>query len=415
MKTVKTLAVLAVAAVAVAGSAFAQETETQEAANQASSEKQTMSLADARNQIEAVVEKPEKMGDIMSQLSKEDQITFLGDVNKAIEAKSMEPAVKAETFLAVNRAAIGSAKDVVSVIAEVYATVPEQSLPSVSEGLAANLSKVASNAKTTTGAFTTMGKMVISKVAERTAGSQEANTRNLLAVMAFAEAAASLQTEEPDQLGTAVDTTVATAEGQAETAGTQAETTGTQAEAAGTQAETTGKMTATQVAVVEALTESLNEDVRSQANDMVSTAMATDTPFEAIVDAVTDATASQPTYASAAATPSSPVVPLRVSGAETGAAVTTDVGTDLTDFTDSIRAQFSDPVPTDAAMTKNAETPGMVVVDGSGNESKTPWDPGTTREESTPITDDVIVEPSGYQNQTTTGTVDSGITTGSGI
>ena len=408
MKTVKTLAVLAVAAVAVAGSAFAQETETQEAANQASSEKKTMSLADARNQIEAVVEKPEKMGDIMSQLSKEDQITFLGDVNKAIEAKSMEPAVKAETFLAVNRAAIGSAKDVVSVIAEVYATVPEQSLPSVSEGLAANLSKVASNAKTTTGAFTTMGKMVISKVAERTAGSQEANTRNLLAVMAFAEAAASLQTEEPDQLGTAVDTTVATAEGQAETAGTQAE-------AAGTQAETTGKMTATQVAVVEALTESLNEDVRSQANDMVSTAMATDTPFEAIVDAVTDATASQPTYASAAATPSSPVVPLRVSGAETGAAVTTDVGTDLTDFTDSIRAQFSDPVPTDAAMTKNAETPGMVVVDGSGNESKTPWDPGTTREESTPITDDVVVEPSGYQNQTTTGTVASGITTGSGI
>lgn len=110
-----------------------------------------LSLADARKQIDSVIAEPTKMTEVLKQLEPSDQVTFIAEVNAAISALPGSSDDKAATFLSVNSAALkGASKgNLTAVVAEVYATVPVEALPTVSESFAASAFNRAANPSVT--------------------------------------------------------------------------------------------------------------------------------------------------------------------------------------------------------------------------------------------------------------------------
>lgn len=101
----------------------------------------TMSLADARAKIGEVIKNPAQMTAIMKQLSAEDQKAFVADVNAAISKMPANNEERTAMLLNVNKAAMrGAAKgNLAAVVAEVFATVPVESLGVLNESFAADL------------------------------------------------------------------------------------------------------------------------------------------------------------------------------------------------------------------------------------------------------------------------------------
>lgn len=118
-------------AVAVAALASAVVLNAQEA----------VSLADARASIGDCIKTPAKMTETMKKLSAEDQKAFLAEVNEAIAAMPGSNESQAATFLNVNRAALKGSKqgNLETLVAEVYATVPAEYLPIISESFASDV------------------------------------------------------------------------------------------------------------------------------------------------------------------------------------------------------------------------------------------------------------------------------------
>lgn len=104
-------------------------------------EAKTMSLADARAKIGEVIKNPASMTKIMKQLSAEDQKTFVADVNAALSKMPGSNEERTATLLNVNKAAMrGATKgNLAGVVAEVFATVPVESLTVLSESFAQDL------------------------------------------------------------------------------------------------------------------------------------------------------------------------------------------------------------------------------------------------------------------------------------
>jgi len=102
---------------------------------------ESISLADARSSIGDCIKTPSKMTEVMKKLSAEDQKAFLAEVNEAIAAKPGSNEAQAATFLNVNRAALKGAKqgNLNTLVAEVFATVPAEYLPVISERFASDL------------------------------------------------------------------------------------------------------------------------------------------------------------------------------------------------------------------------------------------------------------------------------------
>ena len=102
---------------------------------------ESMSLADARAGIGDCIKTPAKMTETMSKLSAEDQKAFLAEVNEAIAAMPGSNESQAATFLNVNRAALkGTGKgNLAEVLAEVFATVPPEVLPVITDSFASDL------------------------------------------------------------------------------------------------------------------------------------------------------------------------------------------------------------------------------------------------------------------------------------
>ena len=104
---------------------------------------ESISLADARSSIGDCIKTPSKMTETMKKLSAEDQKAFLAEVNEAIAAMPGSNEKQAATFLNVNRAALKGAKsgNLDTLVAEVFATVPAEYLPIISESFASDLFK----------------------------------------------------------------------------------------------------------------------------------------------------------------------------------------------------------------------------------------------------------------------------------
>ena len=101
----------------------------------------SMSLADARGKIGEAVVDTAKMGEIISQLSAEDQVSFLSDVNAAIDKMPGSNEEKAAAYLNANTAAMKNAKkgNLQNLLAEMFATVSPEALTVINEKFASDL------------------------------------------------------------------------------------------------------------------------------------------------------------------------------------------------------------------------------------------------------------------------------------
>ena len=164
---------LMVATMAMASVLFAQD--------------KTMSSADARGKIGDIISDPASMTSVMKQLAAADQASFLADVNAAIAKMPGSPEEKTSKYLDVNTAALKGAQkgNLTTLVAEVFATVPPESLTAVNESLAAGMfNRKADPSKTyTDDQYVDISTNLLAAVQERTATADNAGVRNTFAVL----------------------------------------------------------------------------------------------------------------------------------------------------------------------------------------------------------------------------------------
>lgn len=153
----------------------------------ATAQDKVVALAEARAGIGDVISKPAQMTVVMNRLSAADQMSFLAEVNSAIAKMPASNEEKTAKFLDVNAAALKGAKkgNLANLLAEVFATVPPESLTVVNERFAADLfNRSANPTRTITDAqFTDIAKNLFKKVQERNGTSDEAAVRNTFAIL----------------------------------------------------------------------------------------------------------------------------------------------------------------------------------------------------------------------------------------
>ena len=147
----------------------------------------TMSSADARGKIGDIISDPSTMTSVMKQLAAEDQASFLADVNAAISKMPGSPDEKTAKFLEVNSAALKGAQkgNLTTLVAEVFATVPPESLTAVNESFASVMfNRAADPSKTyTDDEYKKTSLALLEKVQERNATSDNAGVRNTFAIL----------------------------------------------------------------------------------------------------------------------------------------------------------------------------------------------------------------------------------------
>jgi len=147
----------------------------------------TMSLADARGKIGDIISNPSTMTDVMKQLSASDQAAFLSDVNAAIDKMPGSVEEQTSKFVEVNSAALkGAQKDnLTTLLAEVFATVPPESLTAINEQFAAGMfNRSADPSKTYTDAqYKEISLALLDKVQERNATADNAGVRNTFVIL----------------------------------------------------------------------------------------------------------------------------------------------------------------------------------------------------------------------------------------
>lgn len=146
-----------------------------------------MSSADARGKIGDIIANPSTMTSVMKQLAAEDQAAFLADVNAAISKMPGSPDEKTAKFLEVNSAALKGAQkgNLTTLVAEVFATVPPESLTAVNESFASVMfNRAADPSKTyTDDEYKKTSLALLEKVQERNATADNAGVRNTFAIL----------------------------------------------------------------------------------------------------------------------------------------------------------------------------------------------------------------------------------------
>ena len=147
----------------------------------------TMSSADARGEIGDIISNPASMTSVMKQLAAADQASFLADVNAAISKMPGSPEEKTSKFVEVNSAALKGAQkgNLTALVAEVFATVPPESLTAINEQFAAGMfNRAADPSKTyTDDQYKETSLKLLDKVQERNATADNAGVRNTFAIL----------------------------------------------------------------------------------------------------------------------------------------------------------------------------------------------------------------------------------------
>lgn len=163
-----------------------------------------MSLADARAQIAGCVKDSSAMTATVKQLSAEDQVAFLTEVNAAITKMPGSNEEKAASLLNANKAALrGAAKgNKTAMLAEIFATVPVEDLPVLVERLSADMFNRAADpsATYTDEQFTEIAKNVMEAVLARTGSEREGAERAALAVVMLLKASNGTPADLSDKL-----------------------------------------------------------------------------------------------------------------------------------------------------------------------------------------------------------------------
>lgn len=151
------------------------------------------SLAEARAKIGQAVSDAALLSSTMKELSADDQVEFLAEVNGAIAKMPGSAESKAATFLEANRAAIKAASgkgNVRNLLAEAFATVPLEALTVLNERFAAELFNRAANPSVTytDDQYAAIVKPMMELISKRTAETDNAAQRNAFAALMFVRA-----------------------------------------------------------------------------------------------------------------------------------------------------------------------------------------------------------------------------------
>ena len=143
----------------------------------------TMSSADARGKIGDIISNPSTMTSVMKQLAAADQASFLADVNAAISKMPGSPEEKTSKFVEVNSAA--QKGNLTALVAEVFATVPPESLTAINEQFASGMfNRSADPSRTyTDDEYKKTSLALLDKVQERNATVDNAGVRNTFAIL----------------------------------------------------------------------------------------------------------------------------------------------------------------------------------------------------------------------------------------
>ena len=164
----------------------------------------TMSSADARGKIGDIISNPTSMTSVMKQLAAADQASFLADVNAAISKMPGSPEEKTSKFVEVNSAALKGAQkgNLTALVAEVFATVPPESLTAINEQFAAGMfNRAADPSKTyTDDEYKKTSLALLDKVQERNATADNAGVRNTFAILMLIRASNGTPTDLRDTL-----------------------------------------------------------------------------------------------------------------------------------------------------------------------------------------------------------------------
>ena len=146
-----------------------------------------VSLSAARAKIGDCINDPAAMTATMKQLPAGDQAAFLAEVNDAISRMPGSSESRTAAFLNVNRAALkGAAKGNVStLLAEVFATVPPESLTVINERFAADLfNRAGDRSKSYTDEqFIRIATNLMVRINERTASAENGAARSAFAAI----------------------------------------------------------------------------------------------------------------------------------------------------------------------------------------------------------------------------------------
>lgn len=152
-----------------------------------------MSLSDAQSKISEAVNDAAVMTSTVKELSAADQVKFVAAVNEAISKMPGSAEAKAKKFLAANRAAAKAAApgNLSAIVAETFATVPVEVLPTIAENYAADFfNRAADPSVTYTDAqYSDIATKMMKTITERTTKADEGDTRAALAAAMLVQAA----------------------------------------------------------------------------------------------------------------------------------------------------------------------------------------------------------------------------------
>lgn len=173
------------------------------AAKQASPK--TIPLAEARQKIDGVIDGSESVASLIKQLSAADQVTFLGDVNKAVSKMPASVEERSAKHLNLNHAALKAVKgsgNMVNLLAEVFATVPPEALTVINERFASDLVNRAADPKVTytDDQYTGIALKIMETVNKRTAETDNGSTRSTFAILMLLRASNGTPEDLEDKL-----------------------------------------------------------------------------------------------------------------------------------------------------------------------------------------------------------------------
>ena len=144
------------------------------------------------------------LASVMAQLSAEDQVAFLAEVNEAIAKMPGSDEVKAARFYEANSAAVRSAAkgNTSAVLAEVFATVPPEFLTDINERFAKDVfTRTKADGSTVSDAdFVRHAKDAMAKINERCEKAENSGVRETFAVLMFLRAAGGTPADLSEQL-----------------------------------------------------------------------------------------------------------------------------------------------------------------------------------------------------------------------
>ena len=148
-----------------------------------------MSIADARKQVADCVANPATMTAVVKQLPAAEQRAFLGDVVAAVAKMPGSQVDKAAAYVNVTRSGLkGSSKEnLAAMVAEVFATVPPEYLPAISESLSSDmLNRAIDKSKTYSDAeYIKIANAAMEAVNKRVESADSADVRSAFAALTF--------------------------------------------------------------------------------------------------------------------------------------------------------------------------------------------------------------------------------------